>query len=240
MKRPRAGPLHGSVCSYAKTCAGCIVLARRGEKTPCYALAADSKPLTHCFFWGFAGVFSILFREFAALRRVGARHRPFRACWRTPNDNYSSRWTNTSAPGLKRVGFTLRPYPLRSINRAALPLEESPFGQTRVRAAGKNKVVVHRNPHDFPSLDELFCNANILPRRLRILWSRAGSAIERFLAPVSPSPLPKPDVPVSEHPAFHLILRSIRHAMRPMMASPTDGFVVFHRPGLSAFEAVDL
>ncbi len=67
-----------------------------------------------------------------------------------------------------------------------------------------DEVVVNGHAHQLSRLDELPRDPDVFTRGLRVAWSRDRSAIQGLLAAVSPIPLPKPDVPVSEHPAFHL------------------------------------
>src|SRR5262245_14713329 len=51
-------------------------------------------------------------------------------------------------------------------------------------------------------------------------------------------PLPKPDVRLSPHPAFHCVCLRLAVSMLSMMAIPTQGFQVWHLMRLGAFDVM--
>jgi hypothetical protein len=64
-------------------------------------------------------------------------------------------------------------------------------------------VIEHIHIHEFTCLDDGTRHGHIIGAGGWVTWSRGRDAIHRLLCAVFPTPLPKPDMRLSPHPAFH-------------------------------------
>jgi hypothetical protein len=66
-----------------------------------------------------------------------------------------------------------------------------------------HEVVEGLNIKQFACLHNGARYRDVIGTRRRISWSRGRDAMHRLLCAVFPTPLPKPDVRLSTHPAFY-------------------------------------